>query len=121
MSEAAYGVTPMTIRSATSSLRKCVKARYGNWLLVCLPNGRWACVWGQALGIESMCASVLDGTWFHDKNPDASTRADALQLVIQSIEREIRNARVPNDKHLYQPFLQRARAAHARHSVQETR
>ena len=107
-------------RTATGTLRKCVKASYGNWMLVHLPSGRWACVWAQALGVEGMCESVLNGTWFHDKNPDAPTRAGALQLVVQGIEREIQGSSHPADmRDHYQPILQRARAALARHSKQE--
>ena len=104
--------------TATGTLRKCVKANYGNWLLVNLPSGRWACVWAQVLGIEDMCESVLNGTWFHDKNPDAPTRAGALQLVMQGIEREIRQSRSSDLHNYYQPVLQRVRAALARHSKQ---
>lgn len=106
-------------RTATGALRKCVKVTYGNWMLVQLPSGRWACIWAQVLGIESMCESVLDGTWFHDNNPDAATRAEALQIVEQGIEREIRDARNNGLHDYYQPILRRVRAAIARHSKQE--
>jgi hypothetical protein len=58
-----------------------------------------------------MCIAVLDGTWFHEKNPDAATQAGALQLIIQGIERELLNARSSADKLAYQPILQRARCA----------
>lgn len=104
-------------RTATGALRKCIKASYGNWLLVHLPSDRWACVWEQVLGIEDTCELILNGTWFHDKNPDAPTRAEALKLIVKGIEREIRNTSDPHAFDTHQPALQRARAALKRHSA----
>lgn len=102
--------------TAISTLRRHIKARYGNWLLVHLPSGQWAAAWAAVLNDEGMCASVLDGTWFHAENPTFPTRSEALQRVVEGIEREMGNTRDIHAHETFKPFLQSARVALARHA-----
>jgi|SRR5471032_1055899 len=102
------------MQSTVSTLNRLIKARYGNWLLVQLPSSQWAAVWAAVLNDEDMCASVLDGTWFHAENPTFPTRAGALRRIVEGIEREMGNTRDPNGREVFNPLLQSARAALAR-------
>lgn len=95
-----------------AALRQCILAQYGNWLLVHLPSGRWACVWASALDLDELAAKVLDESWFHDHTPSAATQAEALRHVLANIGREIADTTDAGGKRdylreSYQPVLER--------------
>jgi hypothetical protein len=99
--------------SYSSILKKYVKARYGNWLLVQLPSGSWASIWAAALGLEDMCEVVVTGTPRFDGDSLAlsyATRSEALQRIVSGIEHESRNNR-GQDAETMKPFLKKARLA----------
>jgi hypothetical protein len=99
--------------SYSSILKKYVKARYGNWLLVQLPSGNWASLWAAVVGLEDMCEVVLTGTPRFDGDSLAlsyATRSEALQRIVTGIEHESRNNR-GRDTEMMKPFLKKARLA----------
>lgn len=101
------------MKSYSSVLRKCVKAVYGNWLLVQLPSGRWIGVWHAVLGIEEMCEAVLtESPRFEGDSLAASyvNRGDALKVIVAGIESEIRSSG-GRDEEIMKPFLKKARLA----------
>jgi len=101
--------------SYSKVLKKHIKGRYGNWLLVQLPSGNWTGVWGAVIGIEELCEAVVTGSPRFDGDSLAvnySRRNDALQRIITGIEREI----IHDGKHghtaeVMEPFLRKARLA----------
>jgi hypothetical protein len=99
--------------SYSSILKKYVKARYGNWLLVQLPSGSWASIWDAVLGLEDMCEAVVTGTSRFEGDSLAlsyATRSEALQRIVISIEQKSRNNR-DQDAETMKPFLKKARLA----------
>lgn len=95
--------------SYSAMLKKHVKGRYGNWLLVQLPSGSWTGVWAAVLDVEEMCEAVVTGSPRFDGDGLAVShlgRSDALRVIVAGIEREARH-----DAETMKPFLQKARMA----------
>lgn len=99
--------------SYSAILKKHIKGRYGNWLLVQLPSGSWTGVWHAVIGIEEMCEAVVTGSPRFDGDGLAvshASRGNALQMIVAGIERETRNNR-GHDEETMKPFLKQARLA----------
>jgi hypothetical protein len=100
--------------SYSSILKKHVKGRYGNWLLVQLPSGSWKGVWGAVLSVEEMCEAVVTGLPRFDGDGLAvsySRQSDALQMIVACIEIETRNNQRGHEVETLKPFLKKARLA----------
>jgi hypothetical protein len=108
--------------SYSAILKKCVKSHYGNWLLVQLPSGSWKDAWWAIMGVEEMCETVVTGSPRFDGDGLAvshSSRGDALQMIVVSIERDIRNEQVGHNAETLKPFLKKARLALLRERAKE--
>ncbi len=114
----------------TTQLEKCIKGKYGQWLLMQLPSGRWAGVWDQTLGLEPECREILkEVTWFYTKLderdemrrvPSFSKRSASLDWIRMQLE-ETRQEYGPKHDDYYLPLLKTVRLAMRRSQTKEAR
>lgn len=99
-----------------STFKKHIKGAYCQWLLVCLPSGKWTPVWAASLQNENLLWAILteDKKWFGNQltfaQPDIfDTKEDALRVIVDDIEEEI--ADNPTMENFLAPDLKKARLA----------
>lgn len=112
-------------------LKQRVKAKYGPWLLVQLPSGRWAAVWYHFIDDMDREAKVIleEVNWFYAKleerggnrrSPSFAKRSDALDRIRMDLEATHLEEGKFYDSY-YLPILKTVRSAMRRSQTREAR
>lgn len=115
----------------TARLRKCVKAKFGPWLLVQLPSGRWSTIWHLFVGDMEPHARMIfeEVNWFYTKpdeqqgnrrSPSFARSSDALDHL-QMRMADIRLADGPTYYNYYRDLIQEVRIARRRNLTREAK
>jgi hypothetical protein len=114
----------------TAKLRKCVKAKFGPWLLVQLPSGRWSTIWYLFIDDMEPHAKMIfeEVDWFYTKpeergqkwrdTPSFAKRSDALDCLQMRIE-DTRLSDGPSHYSYYRSLIKEVRTARRRSLTKE--
>lgn len=106
----------MTGATYQKLLRHRVDGDYHRWMLVHLPSGKWAAVWHECFNDERRCEMILSESdeWFSEEpvaggkaNPTYTSRAGALQAIIEGFEEEFSHSPLMDD--VFEPYIAQAR------------
>lgn len=111
----------------TAKLRKCVKAKFGPWLL---PSGRWSSIWYLFIDDMEPHAKVIfeEVNWFYTKPeergrklsniPSFTKRSDALDWLQMTLA-DTRLADGPSTYNYYRDLIKTVRTARQRSLTKE--